>query len=418
MSKQIVLLLISLITTITVAAQTTIPNIEQLKKMTPAQLEAYKQKMIKDASEKASGLADKNNLPINKTMLPGTDLKPPVKDLKRLQLLPSQPPTRTELVNSLQQSVQQIQKGIPVPRVEEIKQITTTLPVEAINEKAIMDFYSDDPKGAVLMMMQTAARAPDSLLVLNNLGAMLNLHGAEHKAIPILQYCLQKLPASSTVLNNIGQSFMGLGDMLKAAAYFNQCLSIDSLNIEANHSMGMLHYFKKEYDAATKYFEREMSVAIRRSTLAMAYKMGKKFNLRGIMQRRRGINGRSQKDHFEEITLGKFSFPQLPGRARQIMAERPFYATYAASVQGEQLKWMGHATQIAANYTSAMGDQHPGLYSDLVTAMLEELTEEFTPEYLSAFTESDHQHIQEMLSQNTNMLIQLKCPEIPGGHGH
>jgi tetratricopeptide (TPR) repeat protein len=353
----------------------------------------------------------------NKIRLPDFELKPPVKDIKRLQLLPSQPPSRAQLVSSLKQSSQQIQKGIPAPRVEEIKQLSATLPVETINDKAIMEFYADDPKGAILMMMETAARAPDSLLVLNNLGAMLNLQGAAEIAIPVLQYCLQKIPGSSAVLNNIGQGFMSLGDALKAAAYFRQCLSVDSLNIEANHSMGMLHYFKKEYDAATEFFERELSVAVRSNTMAMAYRMGKKFNLRAIMQRKSRRNGQPQKDHFEEITMGKFSFPPLPNSVRQLMAERQFNNAYATSVQAEQMAWTNHAIQLSVNYTAASGNQYPGLYTELVNAMLEELHEEFTPEYLYAFTQTDQDHILEVLSQRSDMLIKLKCPDLPEGTG-
>ena len=418
MRKQILFLLTGLFTTIAAMTQQTdslinMEHYEQMKKMTPEQLEAYKKKVIRETTEKALASANNNNIYIDKSRLPGVDLKPPVKDIQRLQLLPVQPPTRTELVTSLQQSAQQIQKGIPPPRLEEIKQVTTTLPVEAIQDRAIMDFYGDDPKGAIAMMLQTAAKAPDSLQLLNNLGAMLNLEGAEHIAIPVLQYCLQKIPGSSSVLNNIGQSFMGLGDMLKAAAYFNQCLALDSLNVEANHSMGMLHYFKKEYNAAMQYFEREMSVAVRSSTMAMAYRMGKKFNLRGIMQRRRKITGRPEKNHFEEITMGKFGFPTLPGKALQIIADRELYSAYGASIQAEQLAWMSHATAVAASYNNQMGNEHPGLYTDLVNAMLDELQEEFTPEYLTVFTENDYENIQEVIELHSRLINQVKCPDVP-----
>ena len=82
-------------------------------KMSPAELEAYKKKMIKETSQYAADYADANGLAINKALLPGYEPKAPVKDLKRLSLIPSGPPTRTELVSGIQQSIQQIQKGIP-----------------------------------------------------------------------------------------------------------------------------------------------------------------------------------------------------------------------------------------------------------------------------------------------------------------
>jgi tetratricopeptide (TPR) repeat protein len=394
---------------------TTMPDYEQLKNMTPAQLEAFKKKMLKDATDKAATLSVQHNIPLKSDLLSPGEIKAPVKDLERLRLLPSQPPTRVEIVSSLQASSAQIRQGIPAPKLEEIKQKVNTLPIEEINNQAIASFYTDDPGGAMALMLEASAKAPDSLLLLNNLGAMLNISGVEHKGIPLLMHCLEKIPNSSTVLNNIGQGFMALGDMLKAAEYFNRCLLIDSLNIEANHSMGMLHYFKKEYNTAMAYFEQEMSIAIRSSTLAMAYRMGRKPDLRGIMQRRQQRSGRPQKDHFEEITMGKFSFPSLPGSADEIIKERYFYNVYAASIQAEQLSWMQHATQISTSYTTAQGNQHHGLYTELVNAMLDELQDEFTPEYLATFSQSDHDHLLSMITDNMNLLNQLKQPPTPEG---
>ncbi|MEI2750938.1 MAG: hypothetical protein V9E88_19560 [Ferruginibacter sp.] len=350
-----------------------------------------------------------------KHLLPGAEIKPPVKDIKKLSLIPSRPPSRAELVSGIQQSIVQIKKGIPKPEVAAIENSVSSLPVETIHQKAIADFYADDEKKAILLMMELAAKQPDSLLVLNNLGAMLNKEGAEHKAASILMYCQDKLPNSSIVLNNLGQSFMALGDLFKAADYFNQCLSIDSLNIEANHSMGMLHYFKKEYDAAMKYFEREMSVAMRRSTMAMAYKMGKKFNLRELARRKNARSGRPEKNHFEEITMGKFSLPQFPTKTQELISRKGEWMSYAASIQAEQLFWLNNSTQVSLKYSESYGKQHPGLYSDLAQAMLDELSEEFTPEYLTNFSEMDATYLKELVALATAEINGVVCAQAPAG---
>ncbi|MGB8193396.1 MAG: tetratricopeptide repeat protein, partial [Chitinophagaceae bacterium] len=317
-------------------------------------------------------------------------------------------------VSSLQLSAQQIQKGIPAPKVQEIQKFTATQPVEIINEKAIADFYSNDPKGAILMMVQMSAKVPDSLLYLNNLGAMMNLHGGQHKAIPIFQYCLQREPNSSMLLNNIGQSFMGLGELLKAAEYFNRCLSIDSLNVEANHSMGMLHYFKKEYDAAMRCFEREMSIAVRRSTMAMAYKMGKKFDLRKLAARRNAYNNRKEKDAFEEITLGKFSFPNMPANTKEVEQRQVEFNTYLASLEAEMLFWQEKALQVG-QVEKDPRTNFAGLYYDLVKAMLEELHKEFTPKFLSNNASAELKKFQPVWNELGNAIAAVKCPPIPSG---
>lgn len=393
-------------------SKTNIPDITALQKMSPAELEAYKQKMIKQKSQEAADLADANNLNINKNLLPGLDLKPPVKDLKRLSLIPSRPPTRAEISNDLQQSIQQIRKGIPAPKVEEISQITKNIPVEEINDKAIAEFYHDNPKTGLLMLLETSARDLDDINTMNNVAAMFNLCGVEQKSIPLLMYAMEKVPNSSTILNNIGQAYLGLGDMQRAMNFFNQCLAIDELNPEANHSMGMLQYFKKDYDAAMSYFEKELSVAMRRSTLAMAYKMGKKFNLRKLAANRNKYRGGSEKDFLEEITLGKFSLPEFPTTAKDVILRRNELNAYSQSVGAEILFWLQKAQEVAKTYNP---NAHPGIYHDLVEAMLEELNEEFTPEYLVPYGEEEAEVAKRILETYGKQITSIKCPEAPPG---
>jgi len=59
---------------------------------------------------------------------------------------------------------------------------------------------------------------PSNMRNLNNYAAMLSMMGAEQLAIPVLNYLNMALPKNTTVLNNIGQAWFGLGDMVKAYA--------------------------------------------------------------------------------------------------------------------------------------------------------------------------------------------------------
>ncbi|MBL7770896.1 MAG: hypothetical protein JNK20_18105 [Flavipsychrobacter sp.] len=382
-------------------APTTV-DVNQLLKMTPEEREAYKQKLINQASQLAPAA------------FPEMELKPPVKDLKRLSLIPSRPPNRQEITTSLQQSIQQIKKGIPAPKIEAINQQVESLTVEQIDDKAIASFYQDKPEEGLLLLMEITKRDPDEINSLNNLSSMLTMCGVEQKAIPLLMYALEKVPNSSTLLNNIGQAYMGLGDMQIAMNYFNQCLAIDELNPEANHSMGMIHYYKKEYDKAMQYFEKELSVSLRRSTLAMAYKMGKKFNVGAIARNRNRYKGAGEKDYFEEITLGKFSLPAFPSTTKELAARKNELQTYAASIQAEMLFWMNNAQQVNLA-ASQDADAYPGLYFDLVEAMLEEMGKEFTPEYLIPYGESETALVMEIISRNSQAITRVECPEAPAG---
>ena len=389
------------------------PDVNKLLKMSPAEREAYKKKMLREQAEKAANLIEKNNLNIDVRTVPGYDVKPPVKNVARLALIASKPPTRQELVNNVQQSIRQLKQGIPAPKAQQIEQFSVSQSIAAIHDASIMSFYNGNPAEGMLLLMHAVAKSPDSLQMVNNLGAMMNMTGAGHSAIPLLQYCLERVPQSSTVLNNIGQSFMALGDLMRAAEYLNRCLEFDSLNIEANHSMGMLHIFKKEYAAGMKYFEREMSVAIRRSTLAMAYKTGVNFNLREITKRKHARNGVPTKNHFEEITMGKFSMPDFPANALDAKLRVPEFSAYAASVQSEAMHWMTVMNRLSMTPTNP--NEKPGIYSELVEAMLEELHKEFNPNYLTNYSDDDAQWVQDRIAKGMSDIAKVKCPPLPGG---
>lgn len=392
--------------------QPAMPDINKLKKMSPAELEAYKAKMTKQLSNQAVQMAAKNNLNINPLLLPDYEIKPPAKDIKRLSLIPSRPPTRTELVTQVQQSAEVIKKGIPAPKVAEVEKIVISKTVTEVHDAAVVSFYNNEPATALLMLMKSVSRSPDSLLMVNNLAAMLNLVGVEHKAIPLLQYCLQKIPNSSVVLNNLGQAFMGLGELAIAANYFNQCLTEDDENIEALHSMGMLQYYKKDFDRAMQYFEKEMNLAMRRSSLAMAAKMGKKFNLSALAKKRNAGRGAPNKNYFEEITLGKFELPAWPSSVEEAINRSGEIEAYAASVAAESLYWSTVASSITQGYNKT-GKAVPGLYSGLVDVLLDASNEDYPPEWFHYFPEDIVPAVKSITDNIYHSYGEIKCPEPP-----
>ncbi|PWT93272.1 MAG: hypothetical protein C5B54_02155 [Acidobacteria bacterium] len=69
---------------------------------------------------------------------------------------------------------------------------------------------------------------------LNNYAAFLTMMGGDHAAIPILQNLNQKFPNNSSILNNLGQAWYGLGDMTQSKKYLDQSMHLYALNSEAN----------------------------------------------------------------------------------------------------------------------------------------------------------------------------------------
>lgn len=71
---------------------------------------------------------------------------------------------------------------------------------------------------------------------LNNYAAFLTMAGGEHAALPILQKLNLQYPGNSTILNNIGQAWYGLGEMNNANQYLDSAMHFYGNHSQANQT--------------------------------------------------------------------------------------------------------------------------------------------------------------------------------------
>ena len=386
------------------------PSVEELQKMTPAQKEVYKQKMLKQASQQAKDIANQYNLKLNEQLLPDYKLTAPVRDQNKLSLIPQQPPTLIQLADGLRQSKQQLEQLAPKQVLEDVNKIAATQTIAEQQGSAVGAFYADKPAVALLLAMDVALKDMNNSLILNNLAAMLNMVKLEHKAVPLLMHLLQTDPTNSMFLNNMGQSYLGMGDLAKAENFLKQCLAQDELHPEANHSMGLIRYFQKQYDEGTRYFEKELQVAYRRSTLALLKQQGKKINLYQL-RKPRG----SKRDFLEEVSLTKFKIPDFPTTSDQSRIALAQAAGMMKSINEEMLFWISVAAERNITEEEAEGKRPPGIYHDLVKEMLRDFNGLFPARKRQIFEDDDINHIREMIDNYSKEMMELKCPNAPAG---
>ena len=94
--------------------------------MTPAEREKYAEQMKKQYSEQAVQIAETANFTIDETILPGIEIKPPVKDIQRLALIPIRVPTQTELITQVKASRERLQTTAPPVITQEVQKFTAT----------------------------------------------------------------------------------------------------------------------------------------------------------------------------------------------------------------------------------------------------------------------------------------------------
>ena len=90
-------------------AQMTQQEMMKLSKMSPAELEKYKQQKLKQLSQQVTQLSSQYDIAVDETVLPDYELKPPVKDLVRLSMLPLQAPSMAALSQAVASSRKQLE---------------------------------------------------------------------------------------------------------------------------------------------------------------------------------------------------------------------------------------------------------------------------------------------------------------------
>ncbi|HMU25008.1 MAG TPA: hypothetical protein PKD97_08095 [Ferruginibacter sp.] len=139
---------------------------------------------------------------------------------------------------------------------------------------------------------------------LSNYAAMLSMEGGEHLAIPVLNNLNAKFPKNSTLLNNLGQAWLGLGELLKAEKYLDSAIAIYPFHPQAN--MG------KAAIAKSKGNTQKAKDAIKKS-IQHAYTQEKEDELKSL-----GDNVSStlyrlpRRTKSDALNLGGFRTPDFP----------------------------------------------------------------------------------------------------------
>lgn len=392
------------------------PDINALMKMTPEEREKYAEQMKKQLTEQAADMSKEMNIAFDPSSMPGYNFTPPVKDLKKLAVIPVTPPSRQQLLSQVSKMEISLKKIAPSTVVQQVEQFSASKSIKEIQQASVGTWYGGEPQAALLLNMKAVQKQPNDGLAWNNLASQLSLTKMEEQAIPILQNLLEENPNSSVVLNNLGQAFLSLGELNRANQYLQRCLEIDDLHPEANRSMGMLKLYAKDLAAAARHFEKEMLVAHRRSSLAQLRKAveGKKLNLNALRKKKMQLDGVDKKNFFEEIKLGEFELPDLPKKSDETVNWTRQHADYFQSIQQEMLFW-AQAGKLSEKELVAEGKKHHGIYFDLVDILLSELGDEYS-DLLGLITEDESSHLMNLTTAYYKTINEIKCPEPPVGH--
>jgi tetratricopeptide (TPR) repeat protein len=161
----------------------------------------------------------------------------PKKDLARINGLPKKILSEAELFSFIKIVHAGVEKLVPASERTEALNIynetrteykTTEIVANAANGCWMLGHWEK----ALIIMGKVCMDDITDADNLNNYASFLISTGGEQAAIPILEYLNSKYPENSTIINNLGQAWFGLGDIEKAKKYLS-----DATAIYPNHSM-------------------------------------------------------------------------------------------------------------------------------------------------------------------------------------
>ncbi|MFZ1786426.1 MAG: hypothetical protein WAU23_14570 [Ferruginibacter sp.] len=185
----------------------------------------------------------------------------------------------------------------------EIYQQTKSLNKSAANT-AVALWIDGKPTLALYLMGEACKADPANAINLNNYAAFLTMSGAEQLALPILNNLNRHYPKNSSILNNITQAWLGLGDIPRAEKYADSTIRIYAYHSQANMAKCLIEESKGNIPAA---------IAAAKKAISKSYSTEKENKLKKL-----GYDLKSDDINWDRpmpqdaLGLGKFNWPEYP----------------------------------------------------------------------------------------------------------
>lgn len=176
---------------------------------------------------------------------------------KYLNALPIRTFTKAELVSYLHNLNIKLTELLRSDYGTDIKNIPIGSAIEG-SETSIALWLNNQQSASALLILKAAEIDVDNSTALNNAGGILTNAGLGVNAIPILQYILVKDPGNNTILNNIGQAYLSLGDGKTAENYLLQCVKDSKYHPDANLALAYINYGRGNKAGSLKYAENSL----------------------------------------------------------------------------------------------------------------------------------------------------------------
>lgn len=155
----------------------------------------------------------------------------------------------------------------------------------SLADAGVMLYYKGALNEALWCLCKAAVAKPGNDYITGNLSAILNLSGAEARALPLLRYLKTKQPGNSTVLNNLGQALYALGETAQAKNILDSCLRKATFHPQANFTRAIIAEKEGKNAESVSFIQKSLKGAYSDKTDEFAKRKGIKIDYSNYLSR-------------------------------------------------------------------------------------------------------------------------------------
>ena len=176
-----------------------------------------------------------------------------------------------------------------------------------------MGFWlAGQPEIALYVLGKICATDAGNTDNLSNYSALLSMQGAQHLAIPILNNLNAKFPKNSTLLNNLGQAWFGLGEIPKAEKYLDSAIRIYAYHPQANLTKAAIEESRGNTSNAIEALKKSIKHSYTNEKEEKLSKLGYKLTRADVRL--------PFKPSADPLGLGRFRQPDYPKSVAELKA--------------------------------------------------------------------------------------------------